>query len=466
MSSRWANTSNCSWPTAASTSDESPSRGRVSTCTTPSSSSCSRPLRNCFDRAGVERAGRGEHLGRERRDRGEPDRRVRLVVQRVADVETGGVDESDDVAGERLLDGRALGAEHGRRVLGGERLAGAVAGHHHAAVEPAAADAGERDAVAVGRSMLACTLNTNAEHGSSRGRGLSSTSSRAVGAGARSTTASSRCRTPKSVSADPANTGVRLAGEERREVDVGADRARAAPSSSVRFVHAAALLVGGLLGGRRPPRARSCAPRAVRVKRLNTSVRRSMTPRKSPSTRPARWPAWGAGRSAASISSSSSSGSRPGRSNLLRKVITGRLRDAAHLEQLERLGLDALGGVEHHHDRVDGREHPVGVLGEVAVARRVEQVELVVAVRELQRRRGDRDATLLLHAPSSRDVAARRPVVGLDGATRRDRTRVEQELLGERGLAGVGVADDRERATTRRFAEHLGRHLFEATVGL
>jgi hypothetical protein len=34
----------------------------------------------------------------------------------------------------------------------------------------------------------------------------------------------------------------------------------------------------------------------------------------------------------------------------------------------------------------------------------------------------------------------------LDGASQMDGTAVEQELFGERGLAGVGMADDREGA--------------------
>ena len=74
---------------------------------------------------------------------------------------------------------------------------------------------------------------------------------------------------------------------------------------------------------------------------------------------------------------------------------------AAHLEQLERLRLDALGRVEHHDRGVGGGEHPVGVLGEVAVAGGVEQVDDVVAVRELQHRRRDRDARASAPAPSS-----------------------------------------------------------------
>jgi hypothetical protein len=47
----------------------------------------------------------------------------------------------------------------------------------------------------------------------------------------------------------------------------------------------------------------------------------------------------------------------------------------ADLEQLQRPGLDALGGVDHHHRRVHRRQRPVGVVGKVLVARRVEQVE-------------------------------------------------------------------------------------------
>jgi hypothetical protein len=48
---------------------------------------------------------------------------------------------------------------------------------------------------------------------------------------------------------------------------------------------------------------------------------------------------------------------------------------AADLEQLARLRLDALGGVEHHDGRVDRGQGAVGVFREVLVAGRVEQVE-------------------------------------------------------------------------------------------
>jgi hypothetical protein len=49
---------------------------------------------------------------------------------------------------------------------------------------------------------------------------------------------------------------------------------------------------------------------------------------------------------------------------------------AADLDQLLGALLDALGAVDHHQRGVDGGEHAVGVLAEVGVAGRVEQVDL------------------------------------------------------------------------------------------
>ena len=55
----------------------------------------------------------------------------------------------------------------------------------------------------------------------------------------------------------------------------------------------------------------------------------------------------------------------------------------ADLEQLARARLDALRGVDHHDGGVDRGERPVGVLGEVLVAGRIEQIEH--AVRRIRR---------------------------------------------------------------------------------
>ena len=141
----------------------------------------------------------------------------------------------------------------------------------------------------------------------------------------------------------------------------------------------------------------------------------------------------------------------------------GHVAGPAHLEQLERLRLDALGRVEHHHRGVDRGQHPVGVLGEVAVAGRVEQVEHVVAVRELQHRGGDRDAPLLLELhPVGPGAPPLTPGLDLTGLLHRPA--VQQELLGEGGLARVGVADDGEGAAVRSELGDRGHATDQATA--
>jgi hypothetical protein len=100
---------------------------------------------------------------------------------------------------------------------------------------------------------------------------------------------------------------------------------------------------------------------------------------------------------------------------------------AADLEELAGLGLDALARVDHHEDRVDRGQDAVGVLGEVLVAGRVEEVDRVAVVVELQDGRADRDAraALQLHP-----VRGRGPLVlaVLDRAGQVDRVPVKQEL--------------------------------------
>ena len=123
----------------------------------------------------------------------------------------------------------------------------------------------------------------------------------------------------------------------------------------------------------------------------------------------------------------------------------------ADREELHRLRLEALGRVDEHHRGVDRGEHPVGVLGEVGVTGGVEQVDDGVAVGELQRGRGDGDAAVALHLHPVGDGA---PAAGLavHGAGLADHPRVQGQGLGERRLAGVGVADDREGAAPRGLA--------------
>ena len=122
-----------------------------------------------------------------------------------------------------------------------------------------------------------------------------------------------------------------------------------------------------------------------------------------------------------------------------------------HLEQLQRLRLKAFRGVDEHHRAVDGRQHPVGVFGEVGVARGVEQVDDAIAVRELQRRRRDRDAPGLLHVHPVRHRRATARLA-VDRAGFGDRPGVQRQRLGQRGFAGVGMADDGERSAAARLS--------------
>ena len=124
--------------------------------------------------------------------------------------------------------------------------------------------------------------------------------------------------------------------------------------------------------------------------------------------------------------------------------------ESAHLVELARLRLDTLRAVDDHHHPVDGKERPVGVFAEVLVARRVEQRQPVGAELELHRRRGHGDAAFALDVhPVRHDMP-----FGLAAANRAgqlDGPRVQQEFLGERGLARVRVRDDGERASALDF---------------
>ena len=117
----------------------------------------------------------------------------------------------------------------------------------------------------------------------------------------------------------------------------------------------------------------------------------------------------------------------------------------ADLEQLAGLRLDALGGVDHHHHAVHREQRAVGVFAEVLVARRVEQRQVMPAEIEFDRGRRDRDAALALDVhPVGDDMP-----IGLAAAHRAgqlDRAGVQQQFLGQRGLAGVWVGNDGEGA--------------------
>lgn len=127
------------------------------------------------------------------------------------------------------------------------------------------------------------------------------------------------------------------------------------------------------------------------------------------------------------------------------------------LEQFQRARLDALGGVDDHNGRVDRRQRAVGVVGEVLVAGRVEQVEDIVLVLEGHHRGDDRNAALALDlhpVGTGLDLV----LLGLDLAGKLNGATEQQQLFGERGLAGVRVRDDREGAAARHFLWYCFRH--------
>jgi hypothetical protein len=68
---------------------------------------------------------------------------------------------------------------------------------------------------------------------------------------------------------------------------------------------------------------------------------------------------------------------------------------AADFEQFSGLAFDALGGIDHHDRRIDRGQRAIGILAEILVARRVEQIEGDALAHEGHHRTRDRDAALL-----------------------------------------------------------------------
>ena len=92
-------------------------------------------LMELLEPARVERPSRGEELGGKARDAGE--HHLLACVQRVAHADIGGVDQTNDITGERFLDGLSLLTEHRMGVLRGERFACGAVSDDHAALETA-----------------------------------------------------------------------------------------------------------------------------------------------------------------------------------------------------------------------------------------------------------------------------------------------------------------------------------------
>ena len=104
----------------------------------------------------------------------------------------------------------------------------------------------------------------------------------------------------------------------------------------------------------------------------------------------------------------------------------------------ERLRLGALGCVDDEHGALARLQRPRDLVGEVDVARRVDQVELVALPGHAHRLRLDRDPALALEVHRVEHLRAH---VAL-----RDGVRQLEDAIGERRLAVVDVRDDREVA--------------------
>ncbi len=128
----------------------------------------------------------------------------------------------------------------------------------------------------------------------------------------------------------------------------------------------------------------------------------------------------------------------------------GNVAQSADLEQLQGLRLDALGGVQDHHGRIGCGQGAIGVLREVLVAGRVQQVEHQPGVIEGHNAGRNGDAALALDTHPVRTSAALFPP-GAHGPGRADGPAGQQQVLGQCGLAGVRMTDDGERASPRRL---------------
>ena len=123
----------------------------------------------------------------------------------------------------------------------------------------------------------------------------------------------------------------------------------------------------------------------------------------------------------------------------------------ADAEQLARLRLDALCRVDDHDGTVHRHQRAVRVLTEVLMPRRVEDVDPIAVIVELQHGGRDRDAALFFDLHPVGDGMTLR-LARLDRAREMYRPAVEQQLLGERRLARVRMRDDGKGASLRDLA--------------
>ena len=127
----------------------------------------------------------------------------------------------------------------------------------------------------------------------------------------------------------------------------------------------------------------------------------------------------------------------------------GNVAHGADLEQLPGLGLHALGPVNDHHGGVRRHEGAVGVLGEILVARGVQDVDAIAVVLELHDGAGDGNAPLLLDLHPVAGGGAGPLALDLPGLG--DGPAVEEEFFRQGGFARIRVGDDGEGPSSCNF---------------
>ena len=127
------------------------------------------------------------------------------------------------------------------------------------------------------------------------------------------------------------------------------------------------------------------------------------------------------------------------------------------LHHAHRHRLDADRRVDDDRRGLHRLERGQALAEEVGRARRVDEVDARLAVRQVQHGRVER----VLHSPLERvEVADRR--AALERSRRDDRARGDEQRLGEAGLAGSGRADERERADRFDTGARAGKWAWHA----
>ena len=122
----------------------------------------------------------------------------------------------------------------------------------------------------------------------------------------------------------------------------------------------------------------------------------------------------------------------------------------ADLEELSGLGLYALCAIDNHDCRISCHQSTIGILREVLMSRRIQDINTLLVIFKLQNGGSNRDTTLLLDLHPVRDsmLCGR---LTLHGTRLIDLSAVEQELLRQSRLTCIGVRDNRKGTSAFDF---------------